>query len=71
MKAEGRSEYSHPPDCMEMSKFQRQENKCIDWSKKQSNGYTLADHTATKTSLLVNPEALLSLGVSGLDQQAL
>lgn len=38
-------------------------------AKNQSNDYPLADHITTKTSLLVNPEALLSLGVSGLDKQ--
>lgn len=49
----------------EMQNFREERPSLPTRAEGQCIGCTLADHTATKTSLPVNPEALLSPGASG------
>lgn len=53
-----------------MQNFREQRPGVLTRAEGQCTGYTLADHTTTKTSLPVNPEALLSPGASGLGRPA-
>lgn len=54
----------------EMQNFREERPSLPTRAEGQCIGCTLADHTATKTSLLVNPEALLSPGASGRGRPA-
>lgn len=67
MKEEGRRECSQQRG-RRNAEFQKAETK-FTGQNRGSIGCTLADHTATKTSLPVNPEALLSPGASSLGSQ--
>lgn len=51
-----------------MLDFQTQRTSLLTRAGGKCNGYALADHT--KTSLPVNPEALLSPGASGFHRPA-